>query len=155
MGVLYSVIPFDHEIQNYLKEENLFIPENADTGRNPTVEEIRVVLESLTDYKAEYNEPGAGGTWQAFVESKSDPDREWTLLNMIDYVDNKTPTSIYFEKGWVELIAKILAGLSKTCGTLVLWPDTGDPPLIITPEIELDEALSQWYLDCDDSWDDE
>jgi hypothetical protein len=152
MGVLYSVFPFDKEVQNWLQEENFFIPDSPNLGRHPTAEEIKFVCESLKGYKTEFNEAQVGGTWQAFIQSDSDPEAEWTLINMMDYVDEQTPTSIYFEKGWVELIAKVLADLSITCGTLVLMPDTGDPPFVITPDVELKQALSKWYKDCELSW---
>lgn len=148
MGVLYFVFPFNEEVQSWLQKENISIPNGVNFGRNPTVKEIKAVLEDLTEYEIELNQPKTCGTWQAFVQRKTNLENEWTLLNMIDFVDEDTPSSIHFEKGWIQLIAKIVSGLSKECGTFLLLPDTGDQPLIITPEIEINLVVAKWLEDC-------
>jgi hypothetical protein len=135
MGVLYSVIPLDEEVRNYLKKINIPFSNKAINGRNPMPSEIRAALNSLIGYNIEYSENGIGKFWQAFIEGV-DPNGEWTCLNILNYEGEEIPQFIHFEKGWIELAIKISTALAVYCGTLVIFPDTGEEPFIITSEAE-------------------
>jgi hypothetical protein len=146
MGVLYSVFPLDDQLRNYLDSEGISFPDSVPAGRHPKPGEIKAVLGALEGYEIEYSGGGLGEIWQAFVGHASEPDREWTLVNVLDYAGDDVPRSLHFEKGWPELIVRILVGLSRSCGTLVLVPDTGETPLIVTPETEPQSAVTLWGM---------
>jgi len=93
----------------------------------------------------EYNEEGTGSPWQAMITSVDDPESGWwTLLNITSRGEPDEPQEIWFEKGYPELIVEIVSRLTTQCGTLVVIPDTGCSPLIISPGDDSSELCSRW-----------
>jgi hypothetical protein len=69
----------------------------------------------------------------------------WTLLNVDDFNgDEDAPHSIWFEKRWPCLILRIAKALSCNCGPLVIIPDTGCAPVIVSSTDNVDGLLSTW-----------
>jgi hypothetical protein len=76
-----------------------------------------------------------GATWQASIVAKEGGDTgEWTLLNINEYTGDEKEQELWFEKGWESLIARILRQLAVHSGPLVLIPDTGGEPTVISHE---------------------
>lgn len=148
MGVLYLVVPYDDEIAGYLAEFDVEPPTGETSARNPTPLEIRRVCEALPDTVANFrSKPGA--FWEVALEGADDPERQpCTLLHVKDYngVDDD-PHSISFEKGWPSLILQVAQGLSVTCGPLVVIPDTGDAPIVVTSDRDIETMLAPWGSD--------
>jgi hypothetical protein len=144
MGVLYTVMPPSQEVADWLHE--LGIAVSVDTSsRGPNISEIRETLDSLEGFSVEYTDNGIGSTWQAMITSIGDPDSGgWTLLNISSRAEPGEPQEIWFEKGHPELIVEILSRLSMRCGTFVVIPDTGCPPLVISPGDDPKKLCAQW-----------
>ncbi len=135
MGVLYSVFPVDDKARGALPDLGVS-DAPCENGRNPTPAEIRAVLGTLHDFKCTYTEqPAIGRTWQAMVEHTDDPDRGgWTLLNVSQYRGETQEAEFWFEKGWPDLILRIVVGLASKCGPFFILPDTGDAAVVVRPE---------------------
>ncbi len=146
MGVLYSVLPYDARMREAVKKLGYAGPFPGGEGRNPTPAEIRHVVAGLDGFKASYNDPPTmGQLWQVTVEDALDPDTgRWTLVNMSKYAGENVPEDIWFEKGWPDLIVRILLRLATTCGALVVVPDTGEAPLVVAVGDEEEDLLARW-----------
>ncbi|MBN2385148.1 hypothetical protein JXQ70_19920 [bacterium] len=134
MGVIYTVYPIDDRARKAAPDIGLINPP-AEDGRHPTPSEIRAVVGDLDGFKASYTEhPIFHKPWQVMVEHAQDPDNGgWTLINVSEYLGEDQPTEIWFEKGWPDLIIRIMVGLSRTCGPLFILPDTGEAALVVRP----------------------
>jgi len=129
MGILWTVWPTTDEMKEWLTSEGVEYP--AQVSRLPKGKEIKSVLESLDGYKVEIKENGVGNSWQAWIESTSNPEEYWTLLNITEYSGDDEYQEPWFEKGHEILIKLILSKLSTYCGPLVIIPDTGGTPEVI------------------------
>ena len=144
MGVLYIVAPLSGEVVDWLEESGIGVPAGG-KSRFPTLLEIRETLDSLEGFDIEYNDNGVGSCWQAMISSAQDPGSgPWTLLNINRRAEPSEPQDLSFEKGYPELIVDILARLSTRCGVLVLIPDTGEDPLLISAGDDPAELCRHW-----------
>jgi hypothetical protein len=145
MGVLYSVLPLDASITPYLREVGTVVPEGGQESRNPTPLEVRAVCETLTDLKVTACSPPSHH-WHIMIEGLKDPEKEpWTLLHLDNFNGDETvPHSIWFEKGWPSLILRIVHGLSAKCGPLVIIPDTGCTPIVVSGGDDVSILLAMW-----------
>jgi hypothetical protein len=80
------------------------------------------------------------------IEGLEDPDNEpWTLLNVSDFNGDETsPHEIWFEKGWASLILRVVCGLSAACGPLVIVPDTGCKPIVVSADDDVAMLFATW-----------
>lgn len=141
MGVLYSAFPIDVDTRKWLAEDSIVCP-NVD-GRAPTPTEIATALDSLSGYNVDYNI--SDSVWQANIADASSPETGmWTLVNVMGYVSPDEPCEFYFEKGWTELIVRILHALSNATGPFALVPDTGCPAVVIGSQTNIETVLSTW-----------
>jgi hypothetical protein len=114
-------------------------------GRNLKPEELRELLDALSDYSIDYfiNEE----SWQADIRANKGVPlfRPNSLLNVIDYNGDETcPHLVCLESGDIKLNFMIAERLSKICGPLFLIPDTGTLPLIVQPGSDPDDLMKQW-----------
>ncbi|MBW4619144.1 MAG: hypothetical protein KME17_07265 [Cyanosarcina radialis HA8281-LM2] len=131
MGVIWTVFLLDEQMKDWLDEIGVGYP-NA-FSKFPTGREVKEVLPALSDFDVEVDDNGVGASWQASIVSKSGGDSgEWTVLNITEYSGDDKQQKIWFAKGSRNLIALILKELSNQVGPLVLIPDTGDNPLVIS-----------------------
>jgi len=146
MGVLYTVLPLDDELATYLRDEGAHVPPRPKTTRNPTLLEVRDVCDRLAGFRTEYFVSPDAKHWQASIEGAADPEQEpWTLLNVSDFTGRENePQKIWFEKGWESLILRVLHRLAGPCGPLVLIPDTGEPPMVVSADTPFDELEARW-----------
>ncbi len=144
MGVLYAVLPLSDKVTDWLHESGISVPTGI-PSRLPTLPEIRGVLDSLDGFSVEYTDRGIGEIWQAMISSISDRQAgPWTLANISHRKDPSEPQLLWFAKGYAELIVDILSRLSKYCGVLVLIPDTGGSPLLISSGDNPKELCQRW-----------
>jgi len=125
MGVLYSVIPYDESIKEWIKTNNIDVGQ-IDIGRLPTFKEIERVL----------YETGFKVTWEVSELGYKDAtidrsDGAWTSLVIEDYVDEDSPCGFGFHKGWEEIIHIIVSYITKITGPLVVIPDTMDGIVVV------------------------
>lgn len=132
MSVLWTVWPLDEDARRWLTEIQVPFPDQV--SRFPVGREIKRALTDLPGYQVEITDNGIGASWQALITSESGADEgPWTLLNVSEYTGDELPQKLWFEKGWKSLITTILKRLAPACGPLVLIPDTGDTPTVISP----------------------
>jgi hypothetical protein len=145
MGVLYTVVPLDDEIAEYLRDTGGIVPPTVNPSRQPSLREVRAVCDSLPGQRVHYN-VNPESFWQAVVEGAADPEREaWTLLDISNFSGSEDePHPIWFEKGWPPLILAILRGLSVNCGPLVVIPDTGEGPIAVTADDTVEDLSARW-----------
>lgn len=143
MGVLYSVFRLgEHEeMASWLRSFGIACPPGH--SRYPTVDELRHVLDQLEGYATEYSIDRLGH-WYASVYGPHDAH---AFLVVPDYhgADDR-PHAFHFEKGSKEVNLLILKQLAEICGPLVIVPDTGSDPIVVTPDLDIDQAIQVWYV---------
>jgi hypothetical protein len=144
MGVIYVVRPLDHEIAHWLAQQGAACP-SGQSGRHPTVAEVRAALGDIPDVRY-HQSVGAGGSgWQIDVMHRNDPAHgRWTSIRSDGGPTDRA--AIAFDKGWSDLIIEVVHRLSARTGPLVLFPDTGQPPLPVWPARSLDDTLCAFGL---------
>jgi hypothetical protein len=150
MGVAYNVIsagevgrhPWAAECLRHYDIVPAASPENS---RNPSPQDLRAVLDELPGHAAEYFV--GTGNWQASVEAAGGWRlfRSETLISVVDFRGDETmPHVFYFDKGDPKLNILIVERLSRLCGPLFVFPETGARPLLVTPGIDPREAVKVW-----------
>lgn len=150
MGAAYNVISVgtvrEHPFAIECLQSNNMYPAAADRqSRNPTPQELRTVLDALSGYSTEYLVTKTN--WQASVEARGGfwLLRSSTLVNVVEYDGEETsPCMVTFEKGNPELIIQIVEQLSRLCGPLFIFSDTGARPLLVRPGVDPAEAIKVW-----------
>lgn len=152
MGATYYVISISNADQypwaaNTLQHHGMIPPTHSESSRNPTPQELREVLDSLSGYRVEYLV--SQNNWQALVEAKKGFPllRSTTLVDVVDFQGNESiPRIISFEKGDLVLNILIVERLSRICGTLLVLSDTGAKPLVIVPGIDPKDVIKVWKV---------
>lgn len=146
MGVIYTVIPLPDEkdeIVAWLHSLGVSCP--VGEGRYPSIQELRSVLDHLDGYTIRYST--GQGHWYADVSQTGRVTSDWAFLVVSDYSGNDADShEFWFERGSPLVMMLILQQLARACGPLILLPDTGDLPLVVTPELDLDQALHAWDI---------
>lgn len=150
MGVAYNVISAS-VVDRYsfavvqLRAHHMSPPSRGGPGRPPSPQDLRAVLDDLPGYRTEYDV--TPGNWQAEVAATTGLwlFRSSTLVSVVDYQgDERMPHLFYFEKGDPKLNLLIVEGLSRLCGPLYVFPDTGARPLLVTPGLNPTDATKVW-----------
>ena len=129
MGTLWTTYPLNDEMTEWLDSLDITYP--AVPSRFPTGKEVKEAVDELKGIKVSVRDNGIGSSWQAWLESESEPEQLWTLLNITTYTGDSDQQEIWFEKGHEKLIKQILSKICKRCGPLVLIADTdGDPEIV-------------------------
>jgi hypothetical protein len=102
MSSSLTVWPLNPEIKAWLDGIGIEYPDVA--SRSPTGHEIKAVVDRLCLFDVEIIDRGIGARWQA---------------------------TIYFERGWPDLMQSILVEFAKQSGPLVLVPSSGDEPIVV------------------------
>jgi len=140
MGILYTVWPLDAQAQEWLTLEGIEFPES--TSRWPTRLEVETALGELSGFKIDYTLNGPGERWDAFVDD-GEEGGNWTLLHAEPQGDDNC-THISFEKGEPTLIVAILRSLSAAVGVLMLVPDVGCPPMVVSAARSVQEIVADF-----------
>jgi hypothetical protein len=132
MGVNYSVT-----IENQIVERS----ESNVSINCLTPEYILNTLRSMESYSVVQGIEA--GIWQASIECNDD---EMIHTNIIGfgYQSDDKPIHLIFEKGDPKLIIEITSLLSKSCGNLIISPDTGERPLQVNRNTNIKKALREW-----------
>ena len=94
--------------------------------------------------RATFSEPKIGARWSALIEPGGDaPDAAWAQLAMT-YLGEDEPSGIAFEKGWPTLIIAALQQISVFTGPIALVPDTGEDPVVVTINVDVEAILAAW-----------
>ena len=149
MGVAYNIISagavhqYPLAVQG-LRSFGMAPPPPSDPSRNPSPQELRAVLDELAGYSTSYSL--SPGNWQASVEATAGFRlfRRETLISVVGYsVDEAAPHLFYFE-GDARLNILIVERLSRLCGPLFVFPDTGARPVLVTPGLDPRDAIRVW-----------
>ncbi len=143
MGVTFVVVPLSPTLHEYLDAEGAPYPSEA--GRRPTLLEVRAAIARLPEVMASFDVPPPGGTWFATLEAApSQPSGVWAVITAHPFGGEASEYDIAFERGAPELIVAVLHALSTVTGPLVLVPDTGEAPLVVSPLHTVPELLASW-----------
>lgn len=150
MGVATNVIAVG-EVHRHafavetLRAHEMEAPAVTEASRNPSPQELRSVLDDLDGYAAMYTV--SAGNWQAEVQATSGLRlfRRGTLVSAVGFTgDEGRPHVFYFEGGEARLNVRIGERLSRVCGPLYLFPDTGARPILVTAGLDPAEAVKVW-----------
>ncbi|WP_299413754.1 hypothetical protein [Acaryochloris sp. IP29b_bin.148] len=48
------------------------------------------------------------------------------------------------QKGWPELIIKVVHRIAQQCGPIAIVPDTGYPAVVVEADSDVDDIISTW-----------
>ena len=141
MGVFYAAFPLDDNSREWLDDEGVAYPK--EDGTAPTPNQLKKILSKLDGHLVEFNIKK--GVWQADVSTPESPDQSpWTLLDVMDYCDAKTPCRFGFDKGSPELVIKIAHRIAQLCGPIVVAPDTGCAPVVVEADSDVEQIVQSW-----------
>ena len=80
MGVIYVVLPLDHEIAHWLVQQGVDCPAGQ-SGRNPTVGEVRAALGEMADVRYHQSRGTGGDGWEIEVMDRAANGR-WTSIRI-------------------------------------------------------------------------
>jgi hypothetical protein len=152
MSVAYNVISAESVYQypfavDCLESFDMVLPTPSPSSRDPSPQELRAVLDKMPDYRIEYFVTQEN--WQALVEATTGIRlfRPNSLICVVDFRGDETvPHTFYFEKGDPKLNIHIVERLSRICGPLYIFPDTGTQPLLVTGGMDPKEAVKVWGM---------
>ena len=155
MSVTHVVVPLGPSLHDYLDAEGASYP--SEVGRRPSLLEVRAAIAVLPDVTAAFDVPLPGGTWTATLETDpAQPSHDWAVITAHPFNDEASGYDIAFERGSPELIVSVIHALSSITGPLVLVPDSGEAPLVVSPHHTVPGLLSSWAdADGDDQDDDD
>lgn len=137
MATSYTVLSITNEALDWLKKKGVAYSASSQSSRYPSLNEIRNVLDDLKDCTTAYTI--STQTWQAVISDDKD---RWTSLVVLDYHGKEGEDDIshkfYFEKGWPNLMERILKELSRICGPFVLMSNADLEPTLIIPDTDVD-----------------
>lgn len=141
MSVSWGVIPFDPTVPDlidWLEEEGISVPSSP--GRFPTMEEL---LDALTVLEGEHihKEHIVDDAWEVTVGAIFSD----TYARMLGKI---TESGFYDFQFWSNVcrnktMITILKQLSHICGPLIWYDDCLALPLVVTSDIDVDEAISE------------
>jgi hypothetical protein len=147
MGVLYIIMPLTQEVADDVRRQGVHVPRANIAVRNPTVREIRAVCNALPGVVSRLHTSPDGDRmyWDLRGPDGTGNRDTWTEMSVSGFTgDDDEPVSVAFEKGWPSLILVVTHGLAATCGPLVVYPDTGDPPVVVEPSSVVQQLLATW-----------
>ncbi|MCI0558325.1 MAG: hypothetical protein MN733_07505 [Nitrososphaera sp.] len=121
MATSYTVVTTSESgVAKWLEGVGLMLPSGSERSRYPTPEEIRSVLQKMSNYRVDYFITDRD--WHATISEAAEPETSsWAFLVALDYSGNQTvPHKFYFERGSSSVMKEVLNQLAKVCGPLVL-----------------------------------
>jgi hypothetical protein len=150
VGAAYNVISagavhqYPFAVQS-LRFHDMTPPPSSGLSSNPSPLELRTVLDDLPGHTTDYFV--SPDNWQASVEAVTGLRlfRPSTLITVVDFRGDETmPHLFYFDGGDPKLNVLVAERLSRLCGPLLVFPDTGARPLLVTPGIDPTDAVKVW-----------
>jgi len=149
MGVAYNIISAG-AVEQYpfavrsLRSFGMAPPPPSGPSRNPSPQELRTVLDELAGYRTSYSV--GPGNWQASVDAIAGFPlfRRETLISVVDYSGQETVPHLFYFEGDPRLNILIVERLSRLCGPLFVFPDTGARPVLVTPGLDPRDAVRVW-----------
>jgi hypothetical protein len=133
MEKLYDVVTLADCMQDpatvaWLVQSGLTLPDIIPSGRYPTSEEMRNMIDGIPGITVDYLI--SDSVWEATVRSRKDV--SWAILTLHNYQSqDDAPHHFYFKAGWDEMIELVTVKLARQCGPFVLLPNSGAAPKIL------------------------
>lgn len=149
MGVAYNIISagavhqYPFAVQS-LRSFGMAPPPPSDPSRNPSPQELRAVLDELAGYTTSYSVSPVN--WQASVEAADGFRlfRREILISVVSYSGHEAAPHLFYFEGDPRLNILLIERLSRLCGPLFVFPDTGARPLLVTPGVDPTDAIKAW-----------
>lgn len=171
------ILPYSPETEGWLRKEGCVVPASRPDSRHPNMQEVIEVVESqglgaVVDGEYVYVVPPP--------DAPSVVDEMTRAVQFIDFDEgravespNRPPLSylvVIHCFAWEELNINekrsitmrgnfplelfLVHDLTERCGQLLLYPDTGDPPVVLEPGCDVERMASAWLeaVEEDGSW---
>jgi hypothetical protein len=164
MGVSYIIMPVDERLINWGKECGMPVPQSLSASRLPTLNEVRLAVQSLVGYI--FKERPQPDSKDIDIDIDSIETKEFTseqnpILEKIygskvftcpvssttlwiKISEDDQITNIFFHKGDPKLAILVMQKFTTYCGPLALIADCDGNPLFITSDKEPPEGLDRW-----------
>ena len=120
-------MPYNEELSDWLKAEGFNYPQLQDNNRLPTTGEIAEAMKHLKHDKS-------NAYWVDDVNWENEA---------------SIPENGFRTKGDRKEVLKLLKHLSFNCGQLCLYPDTGEPPIVVDTCTDIDLVINAHEADPD------
>lgn|GEM_PF-1417115 len=153
MSASYSLLPLERNtkqsLNEYMPQFDLGVVIDI-TSRYPTPSEIRQVLDQMPEYTKDYFITEK--VWDVKVYETTFYEQQLRIINgkcatiysIEPTFDEFLPLSIYFHGGSEELNVEITLRLTRFTGPLLLIGDFDGIPLLVSPNNNVADLLSQW-----------
>jgi hypothetical protein len=145
MGDGFAILPLtaDPGIPPWLEQHGITVPPITATNRYPSLRELRAVLAQLDGYAVTYR-IGPEGCDIDIVGAKPSGETTYACIWTRGFQgDEAMPLEFSFHKGWPDLNLEITRRVSEICGPLVFVSYSVGVPIVVTPDINIHQALTQ------------
>jgi hypothetical protein len=142
------VVVFDDGHAAWLRRHNYPHPAVRPGNQMPTTADMKWALQSFENLEFDYP-PGERELWVKVEE------RTALVVQGFDWDENNTIPGDYFTvRGATDMILSVLIRLCERCGQLYLYPDSGDPAIVLEASLDPDEvrALYEEAGEAEDPW---
>lgn len=153
MGVSYLVVGLGdldadelEQMRDWFREEGVEVPAGAERAHLPSMDVVESVARSFESDGYTVGALAEQRRSHVWVERRSPSDRNDVLEGAtISCVKSEGERlSWCFEKGDPHLNIRVLERITQRAGPLVMIPDTGERPVIVTPGSTADDVLAEW-----------
>ena len=145
MGVLYSIIA----ISELEEADDLSLDLSGQcrsSSRKPTVDELRNVVGSVNSYEVEWFDDQNNTLVASITELPiQDPSEQATMVIMNYREEGRE--DYYFKKGSPMLLIKLIKEIVNLCGSQIIYPDSGEPPLLISKDASIEQLYQKWQIE--------
>lgn len=128
MGVGYAVVPLDDKCADALRQYGIALP-SLSPAFPPSPRQLITILEAIANLKCNITREPQHSAIYIDIKRTDDP-REWTEIVLLKVVDDDTPCSLAFRHGSSDLVSMVVVSVAEVCGPQVVWPDTGEDPIV-------------------------
>jgi hypothetical protein len=146
------VMPYDTRMETWLNEQGFPHPKSSPANRFPTKQEIFDAVARTGSLQVESAEQGEFFVVKKGAKCGGGYEIRIGCVNW-DQLGAKDTDSITMH-GYFKTELLLLELLSHKCGQLLLYPDTGDPAVIVHPDMDTEMIYKAW-VECTkrpDSW---
>jgi hypothetical protein len=140
------VSSYDEEFASWLEEQGYPHPAVRSGNEMPTTADMKWALKSEHELSFKYPRDAEGELYG------EDEDGQTFSISGFDWEEERTIPGDYFTIRGSDVLLPVLVRLCGRCGQLLLYPDSGDPAIILDASLDA-EAVAEVYAEANEQED--